>query len=456
MGSQEEQIENKGIEPIDLTIMIGDFVRMLKKKFISLVLLVAVCAAGFTVYQHFTYVPQFTAYQTYTVSTSKDATMGGNYYDTSTAQQFAKTFPYIITSDVMQRKVARALGTDAVQGNIQASVMENTNFLTISVTDTDAKRAYDALQVVLQVYPEISESIIGKIYLELMDESGLPSEPDNPNSLKLNLIKGAGIGIILGIIWILILLITNKTIRCQEDCQKRLNSKCIGGVPRVIEKARSKKMEYHPSIIAKNIDEEFMESFRIIRNKIVHLSQKNGIKTILITSALPGEGKSTIAVNTALALTQENKKVALIDCDLRNPSDGAIINAPEGKGLIDFLKGGAKFSECVLQSKDLFEFKLPFLFVRGGKPVSDGASYLASDKMRKLVEVLQRQVDYVIIDSAPAGLMTDAGILAQYSQGAIFVVKKDFAKDSKIMEGMEHVSDSNVDIIGCILNGENQ
>ena len=456
MSRQEEQIENVGIEPIDLTVMIKDFVRMIKKKFILLLLLVIVCAAGFTAYKHFTYVPNYTAYQTFAVSTSQDRASGGSYYDTPTAEQLAKTFPYILTSDVLQRKVAQTLDSEFTPGNISASVMENTNFLTISVSDTDPARAYDTLQAVITTYPEISESIIGKVYLELMDESGMPSVPDNPNSTKLNLIKGGCIGILLGGVWILVLLLTYKTIRSQEDCQKRLNTKCIGSVPKVMEKVRSKKTEYHPSIRAKNVDEDFMEAFRIIRNKITHLSRRNHLKTILITSALPGEGKSTIAVNTALALAQEDKKVALVDCDLRNPSVGAIIGAPEGKGLIDFLKGEAKFTECVVQGKELFERSIPLLLVRGGQPVSDGTPYFTSDRMRTMIELVEKQVDYIIIDSAPAGLLTDAGILAQYAQGIIFVVKKDFAKVNKIIDGMEHVSDENAQILGCILNGDNQ
>lgn len=455
MSRQEEQIENQGIEPIDLTIMINDFFRMVKKKFMSLLLLVIVCAAVFSVYKYFSYSPYYTAYQTFTVSTSKDASASGNYYDTSTAKQLAKTFPYILTSDVLQRKVATFIGLDSIPGHIEASVTENTNIITISVTDTDARRANDTLQAVLKTYPAISESIIGKIYLEMMDDSGVPSTPDNPNRLKVNLIKGAVIGVILGLIWIFFLLLTYKTVRSQEDCMKHLNNKCLGGIPRVAEKVRSKKVEYHPSIAAKNVDEDFLEAFRIIRNKITHAARRNHLKTILITSALPGEGKSTVAVNTALALAQEDKKVALIDCDLRNPSDGEILGAPEGKGLIDFLKGEAKFAECVLYGKDLFEHKIPLLFVRGGEAVADGSGYLASERMSKLIEVVEKQVDYVIIDSAPAGLLTDAGILAQYVQSSIFVVKKDFAKVSKIMEGMEQVSDGNVEILGCVLNGDN-
>ena len=454
MSKYEENEERKVLEPIDLTVIISDILRISKKKILQLSILIVLCSVIFAVYQKLAYDPQYTAYQTFAVSASKDT--NGSYYDNSAAQQFAKTFPYILKSDILQKRVAEALNENTVHGEINAEVMENTNLLTISVRDRDPQSAYDTLQAVIATYPEISESIIGKIFTELMDESGVPNQPDNAISFKANLVKGALIGIAIGIIWILIILLTNKTVRVEEDCLVRLNSKCIGCVPRVKEKARSRKTEYHPVVMDKNINEEFIESFRLIRNKIEYESKHKNEKIFLITSAMPGEGKSTVAVNLALSLMKEDKKVALIDCDLRNPSDGKILNVSEGKGLSDFLNGDAKLSDCILSGKEIFGYKHPFVFVRGGKKIDDSSNYLASDKMRKLVLSLEKQADYVIIDSAPVGLLTDAAILAQYADTSIFVVKKDFVKANKIMEAMEQLTESNIDILGCIINGESK
>ena len=73
--------------------------------------------------------------------------------------------------------------------------------------------------------------------------------------------------------------------------------------------------------------------------------------------------------------------------------------------------------------------------------------------MQQLLDVLENQVDYIILDSAPVGLLTDAGVLAQYADGALFVVKQDFAKADYILRGLEHLADSNVYMVGCVLNG---
>lgn len=104
----------------------------------------------------------------------------------------AKTFPYILTSGVLKRKVAKDMDIAAVPGKIKATVAENTNLLTISVTDQDAGRAYATLKSVEKNYPAISEVIVGKANMEMLDETGIPAEPDNPKAFRKNAVKGAG------------------------------------------------------------------------------------------------------------------------------------------------------------------------------------------------------------------------------------------------------------------------
>ena len=450
MPKQEEQNQSGTPEQIDLTVAINDFFRILRKNLIWAVLVIALCAAGYTVYKNHVYTPSYTAASTFVVSTSEQSM--GTYYDTAAARQVAQTFPYILTSDILQRQVAQVLGLDYLPGVIRASVLENTNFLTISVTDSDPQRSFQTLEALLQTFPSISESIIGKVYMELMDETGVPTAPNNAENTKLNLISGALVGAVLCTAMILVTMFTVRTIRCEEDCPRRINAKCLGAVPWVRRKVRSKQTVVHPHILQKHADPDFVEAFRIIRNKIDHSCSGSRIKTILVTSTFAGEGKSTTAVNTALALAQEGKRVALIDCDLRNPSDAEILGTVRGKGLINFLRDETKIEECSLQGENFLPHSLPLTFIRGGKAVQDGASYLADHRMKILIRALEKQMDYVILDTPPAGLLTDAAILAQYAQGAVYVVKKDFSKVDKILEGMEHLTQSNTEIIGCVLN----
>lgn len=453
MSRQEEIIENQGMEPIDLTVILHDFFRILRRKWLYLVLLAVVLAAGLTMWRTWKYVPQYVASATYAITAYEDGT-SNSYQNNAVARQLAETSPHILTSDVFRRRVAEALDVEYVPSGIQATAMEDTNFLTISVTDTDPQRANETLRVVQQVYPEVAEYVIGKIYMEVMDESGVPSAPSNPLRHKADILEGALLGFLIDAVIVAVLAFTKGTVRREEDCVKRINTKCLGTVPRIQQKVRSKQTEQHLNILQKNANPELTEAFRGIRNKIGHRAGRKGCQTLLVTSALPGEGKSTIAVNTALSLVQSGKKVVLVDCDLRNPSDHAVLGLPEGSGMMEFLEGTADLRQCLVHGKELFGYEAPFIFLRGGKAVADGSGYLSTEKMHQLMEVLKKDADYVILDTPPAGLLTDAGILAQYADGIVFVVKKDFAKVDKILEAMGHVSEGSAELLGCVLNDD--
>lgn len=459
MSKQDEMQNKENAELIDITTLLMDFFRVFRRMWMFVVVLVIVGAAFFYIRGTMSYQPQYTASATFTINIRQEQQDGTatstSFFDNSTAEQMAKTFPYILTSGVLQRKVAKELGVPVMPGRLTADVMAETNLLIISVHDTDPERAYKTLQAVINNYPQISEVIVGKINMDLLDETGVPAQPNNPKNLKRTTVKGGIVGAFLGMLWVAFVMISRKTVRREDDCPRLVNKKCLGSVPRVHFKQRSKKIEHHLNIMDENIDQDFAETFRIIRNKLQRSARENNLKSILVTSTLAGEGKSTIAVNLALSLAQEGKKVALIDCDLRHPSDSAILNLEESKGLAEYLQDKATVEECVVYGDAVgLENQANFIYVRGGAAVADGSDLLASKKMQNVIRNMKKKMDYVILDSAPIGLMTDAAVLAQFVDGAVYIVKKDFARADHILEGMEHLAEANVHMIGCILNGD--
>ena len=456
MSKEIDYVAGENIEKIDIMIMLTNFFHAIKKSWKKMLIFILIGSISCTLYENFIYRASYTASSTYAVylNSSSSGETGSNYYNNSVAKQVGETFPYILTSSILQRKVAIALGIDSVPGEITAKVKENTNFLTISVKDTEPQRAYDTLQAVINNYQEVSEPIIGRVTMDSLDETGIPATPDTEKNLKGKAIEGGILGLLMGILYALIMIFVRKTILREEDCKKKINIKCLGTIPHVREKERSKKIEMHPTVIKKNIDRDFVEGFQIVRNKIEQSAKQHNLKSILITSAMSGEGKSTVAVNIALSLAKAGKNVALVDADLRNPSDSEILQIKEGKGLIDYLKGNAEFSECIMQGKEILSTPLPLLYIKGGKPVEDGAEVLANHRIKELIEILEQKMDYVIIDTPPVGLLTDCSILAQYVDGAVFVVKQDYVKANDILESMENLTDSNVYMMGCVLNEE--
>lgn len=452
----QEKVSGEGL--IDITELVSDYIRILRKMWLWMIIFAVACSGIFYVREKLSYVPIYTASATFTINMQDEQKNVGAasttaFYDNTTAKQMAETFPYILTSGVLKRKVAKDMGTADI-GMIQASVAENTNLFTISVTDRDAERAYATLQSVIENYPEISEVIVGKTYMEMLDETGIPLYPDNARDFRSSAVKGAAIGVGIVLIWAALLVVTRRTIRKESDVHKWMHTKCLGAVPQIHTKRRTKRKEQHLILTDSKIEESFLEPFRIIRNKIEHHAERYHNKVFLVTSALAGEGKSTAAVNLSLSLAQAGHKVALIDCDLRNPSDREIFGLENGEGLGEVLRKEAKLQDCILREKDLgLDETMNFMFLPGGEPRDNGAEALGTRHMQIIIEAMENWADYVILDSAPAGLLTDAVVLAQYADSAIIVVRKDFARVDSIMDSMEHLAESKIQIVGGILNG---
>ena len=458
MGVQENE-KSQEPELIDITEMLSDYFRIFRRMWAWVLILTLLGTGIFYIRARVQYQPRYTASATFTVNIQRDQQGVGEsgtvaFYNNSAAEQMAKTFPYILTRGVLKRKVAKDMGTGSVTGNIQADVAENTNLLTISVTDRDAGRAYAILQSVIKNYPEISEVIVGKTNMEMLDETGIPPEPDNPKDFKKSALKGGLFGFLIAALWTALLVVTRRTVRKESDIHRWMHTRCMGTVPEIHEKRRSGTSQTRMVLTDPKVEEKLQESFRMIRNKVEYHAHEYHLKTFLITSALAGEGKSTIAVNLALSLAQAGKKVVLIDCDLRHPTDRKILNLDPGEGLGEVLEHKKKLAECIIKSKDMgLDPEMRLMFLPGGTSLRDGSELLGTEFMHRIISRMEEWADYVILDSAPAGLLTDAVVLAQYADAAVFVVRKDFARVDHIMDGMEHLAESQVQIIGGILNG---
>ena len=453
----EQRIENKAeeAERIDLIRFLGDFFRVFRRTWIWVLILTVAGGAFFYFRDYRSWSPVYTASATFTVRLNNGVgTSGTNtYYENTTAEQMAKTFPYILTSGVLQRKVAAQMGTGGFSGSVRATVEENTNLFTLSVTDSDPQRAYDTLNAVITYYPEVAEAIVGRTSLDMLDESGVPGAPDYPRDSMRPARKGAAAGLALGLVWTVVRAVNRKTVRRRGDIPRYMHVRCLGEIPRVHFKKRSRGNEKVLNITNKKTDENFLESIPMLRNKVEYSAQKHHHKVVLVTSALAGEGKSTVAVNLAISLAQSGKKTALVDCDLRHPSCRKILGQEQGMGLRELLEKKTEIKEVFLNRKDLnIEEDIPFFAILGGKPVNDGSRLLGSREMESLIRALKNSVDYMILDSAPAGLLTDAGVLAQYADTAVCVVRRDYARADTIMEGIEALAEAHVRVSGGVLN----
>ncbi|MBQ4569461.1 MAG: polysaccharide biosynthesis tyrosine autokinase [Ruminococcus sp.] len=444
----------ESVDTLDQLVILIDFLKILPRLWVWFLILV-ILGGSISYYKASSeYYPVYKASSTFTITIKREQSIMGSvaFYDNAAAEQMAKTFPYILTSSLLHRKVAAHMESP-VTSSIDVHVTPNTNLLTLTVTDKDPQKAYDTLNAVILNYPDVSEPIVGKVTMKVLDESGLPTSPANPKVFIKDTLIGAGIGFALGLVWAILVFLTNRTIQKESDIKKKLGIKCLGIIPRIAKKKRSKEVSRYFVLTDPKAKDFLQESFRMVRNKVEYHAHKYKHKTILVTSAAAGEGKSFFAANLALSLVTTGKKVVLIDCDLRHPTGRLIFQMEQSTGLGEYLKGETDLETYLQNAKAQNIHEFPnFLFLPGGAPVPDGSHLLSSTRMQNLIECVKAKTDYVILDCAPAGLLTDPAVLAKYAESALLVIRKDFARVDFISEALAHLSESNIHIIGGVLN----
>ena len=189
------------------------------------------------------------------------------------------------------------------------------------------------------------------------------------------------------------------------------------------------------------------ESYRILRTNIEYSSFDTKYKAIVVTSPEPEEGKSTTAGNLALCMAQGDKKVMLIDCDLRKPSLHKKFKVSNLLGLSDVIVGKADLAIATHRyNKNLF-------LLPSGKIPPNPSEMLSSKVMSYLLESLKETFDYIILDTPPLKVVTDSQILSTKADGTILVVRAERTKRDAVKSAVDLLKNVNSNIIGIVLNG---
>ena len=189
------------------------------------------------------------------------------------------------------------------------------------------------------------------------------------------------------------------------------------------------------------------ESYRTLRTNIQYSSFDKEYRVIVVTSSEPGEGKSTTAGNLALCMAQGDKKVILIDCDLRKPSLHKKFKVSNLVGLSDVIIGKADLKSAAHRyNKDL-------VLLTSGKIPPNPSEMLSSKTMEKLLESLKDTFDYIILDTPPVQAVTDSQILSTKADGTILVVRAEKTKKESVENAVNLLKKVNSNIIGTVLNG---
>lgn len=189
------------------------------------------------------------------------------------------------------------------------------------------------------------------------------------------------------------------------------------------------------------------ESYRTLRTNLQYSSFDDDYKVIVVTSSEPGEGKSTTSGNLALSLAQSDKKVILIDCDLRKPSIHKKFKLSNSAGLSDVIVEKESVTSVG------YKYNKNLTVLTSGKIPPNPAEMLGSKAMTALIDALKKIFDYVILDTPPVQAVTDAQILSTKADGTILVVRAEKTKKDSVHNSVNLLKKVNANIIGTVLNG---
>ncbi len=277
-------------------------------------------------------------------------------------------------------------------------------------------------------------------------ELATPGAPVRPNEIS-NALLGAAIGLIVTGSIAFIVEYLDDTLKTPEDIDRVLNLPVVGFVSDAEE--LSVNLESNDGQIGPYVSNypraPLGEAFRTLRTNLEFANVDDSLKTILVTSAGPGEGKTTIAANLAATFSQQQKRVVLLDCDLRKPKLHKIFDIANDIGMSDVFIGRAELQEAT------YLFGSNLAVVTSGRLPSNPAELLGSDSMTQFLDSVVEISDVVVIDSPPS-IVTDAAILSTKVDGVVLVVNPGRTHADDARAQLEQMRRAGARVVGVVLN----
>jgi succinoglycan biosynthesis transport protein ExoP len=264
-----------------------------------------------------------------------------------------------------------------------------------------------------------------------------PTTPNTANNLLLGLFGGATLAIGLAFFFEYL----DDRIKNPDEMKQHLGLPFLGMVPALFDKALVNPL------INNGVPADFSESFRAVRTNLMFSSAVEGARNLMVTSTGPGEGKTVVATNVAIALAQAGQRVLLIDADMRRPRVHTIFKKSQQPGLSNVLVASAKASESVHATG------VPGLWVMPSGPhPPNPAELLGSKRFKEFVGSMGQHFDWVVIDTPPVMVVTDPSVVAHLVTGVLFVVGADMTSRNAARQAIEQLDRARATFLGAVLN----
>jgi receptor protein-tyrosine kinase len=383
------------------------------------------------------------------VSTASSTSINELYQGNLFSQQRVLSYTELLNGTTLAQRTIAKLGlnmtAEELDRHVSAVAKPDTVLIEVNVLDESPVQARDIANTLADEFvvmareletPDNGSRPDARVVVE--QRASLADKPVTPKPVR-NLVVGLGAGLLIGVGLALLRDRLDNTIKDQETLEKVTNVGLVGSIP--LDKARRNE----PSISFDRDNSAIAEAFRKLRTNFQFLAVDNPPRLIIVTSSLPNEGKSTTAINIALALAEAEHNVALVDGDMRRPMLGEYLSVVGSVGFSTVLSGAATLPEVLQKSN------VPGLTILTSGPVPPNPSeLLGSNSAQKVLSELRAQFDYVVVDSSPLLAVTDAAILATNADGVLMMARYGQTRREQLAQAIRNLADVGVKPLGVV------
>lgn len=406
---------------------------------------------GIHVYEKTIYTPKYTSQAILVVRAKVGSS--GIYSNLASSSEMATIFTNVFQQNSMKKLAADNLGMDSFDGTLTASVTGTTNLMNISVNSKNPELSFRLLSSVIEVYPNISDTIFSDAVIDVILNPNMPTAPSNSPLISYRK-QITFIAMLFATALIILFSLMRETVKEEKGFTDKIDAELIGIISH--EKAhlsRKEKLEKKKRALLINdaySSLKFTEDYQKLATKLEYIQKRKNKKVFAVTSVAENEGKSTVAANIAIALSNRGYKVALVDLDIRKPSMYKIFDFTQEikSDFYDTLS-----NKTFLDKLTFHRYKKSNLIIAFNKKSYDTSyDFFSIQILKKYISALRQKLDFVIIDTPPTLVTADAVSTASVADKTLLVVRTDTVAVQDINDAILAIRDAGGKLAGCILN----